>query len=85
MSVNATTTRPFIIDVVTPGSKILANRLGRLKATHRVEVDGQYAIAPEYSRIYVETEWDEPTLDQWLCNVKGVDFVGIAAVDRRPQ
>lgn len=65
------------IDVETKDAKKLMARLSRLKAT--VEVDGpfMYNYERNYSQIWIDTEWSEAQLDDWLYKTKhGCEYAG---------
>lgn len=73
----------FFIDVETPSANATQRRLGLLKSTIRLESDGMYREDRNYTRLYIETFWDEKKLDSWLYNTKGVSYVGICETELR--
>lgn len=64
------------IDVPTKAKCNLIHRLKALNSTLKVQDGGVYHQDDQYSQIHIETAKSEAELDHWLCQTKGIDYVG---------
>ena len=65
------------IDVETEDAKKLITRLSTLKTTIKVNGPFIYSYDENYSQVWIDTEWTEAQLDDWLYKTKhGCEYVG---------
>lgn len=52
----------------------ICSRLAKLKTTYKVIYQGEYRQLPGYHQVVVITSWTESQLENWLYNIKQIDF-----------
>ena len=65
------------IDCKTKGKNDLIRALRQLKTTYSVDDCGAYQADKSLSMLYIDTEWTEEEMDNWLYKTKvPCDYIG---------
>ena len=66
------------IDCKTSDIDKLREVLKSLSTTHKIYIAGEYYADLNYSQLWIDTEWSEDELDDWLYNfAHNCDYVGV--------